>query len=115
MSMLNMSYLSRLMNDPIHHDPSWSPVPTKLPSNITKSEGKTGKDPGDHVTTFHLWFSSNSINDDSILLRLFQRTLMGVTMKWYIELLGGTYINFNHVIFVFVNHFQLSIRYDAEI
>jgi hypothetical protein len=29
-----------------------APVPTKLPSDIPKFEGKTGEDPGDHVTTF---------------------------------------------------------------
>ena len=28
---LNMSYLSKLMNDPVSHDPTWPPVPTKLP------------------------------------------------------------------------------------
>jgi hypothetical protein len=95
LSTLNLPYLSKLMNDPVHHDMSWPPVPTKIPSNIPKFEGKTGEDLGDHVTNFHLWFSSNSLNDDSIHLRLFQCTLMGVTTKWYIELPGGTYGTFN--------------------
>jgi hypothetical protein len=113
--MLNLPDLSKLMNDPMHHDPSWPPIPTKLPSDIPKFEGNTGEDLGDHVTTFHLWCSSNSLNDDSIHLRLFQCTLMGVTMKWYIELPGGTYGTFNQMVLVFLNHFQLSVHYDVGI
>jgi hypothetical protein len=65
---LHFPYLSRLLNDPICHVPGWPPVPTKLSSDIPKFEGKPGEDPGDHVTTFHLWCSSNSLNDDSIKL-----------------------------------------------
>jgi hypothetical protein len=53
------------MNDPMCHDLAWPPVPTKIPSDIPKFKGKSGEDPGDHVTTFHLWCSSNSLNDDS--------------------------------------------------
>jgi hypothetical protein len=113
LATLNLPDLSKLMNDPVHHDPSWPPIPTKLPSDIPKFEGKTGEDPGDHVTTFHLWCSSNSLNDDSIHLRLFQCTLMGVTMKWYIELPGGTYRTFNQMVLVFLNHFQLPVHYDV--
>jgi hypothetical protein len=99
----------------VHHDPSCPPVPTKLPSDITKCEGKTGEDPGDHVTNFHLWCSSNSINDDFIHFRLFQCTLTRVAMKWYIELPRGTYTNFNLMVLVFLNHFQLPVHYDVGI
>ena len=49
-------------------------------------EGKVGEDPGAHATTFHLWCSSNSLNEDSVRLRLFQRTLTSTPAKWYIEL-----------------------------
>jgi hypothetical protein len=42
---LHFPDLSKLMNDPIHHDPSWPAVPTKLPSDIPKFEGKSGEDP----------------------------------------------------------------------
>jgi hypothetical protein len=63
LAMFNLPDLSILMNDHVHHDLTWPPVPTKLPSNIIKFEGKTSEDPGDHVTTFHLWFSSNSLNN----------------------------------------------------
>jgi hypothetical protein len=98
LAMLNLPDLSRLINDPVHHDPTWPPVPTKLPSDIPKFEGNIGEDPGDHVTGFHLWCSSNSLNDDSIRLVLFQCTLMGVAVKWYIDLPGGTYENFNQMV-----------------
>jgi hypothetical protein len=106
MSTLNMLYLSRLMNEPVHHDPTWPPVPTKIPSDIPKFKDKTSEDPSDHVTNFHLWFSSNSLNDDYIRLILFHRTLMGVTAKWYIEIPGGTYKTFNQMVSVFLNHFH---------
>ena len=36
---LNIHDLSRLMNDPVAHDPAWPAVPTKLPSDIPKFEG----------------------------------------------------------------------------
>jgi hypothetical protein len=77
LATFNLLDLSKLMNDHVHRDPTWPLIPTKLPLDILKFEGKTGEDPGDHVTTFHLWCSSNSLNDDSIHLRLFQCTLMG--------------------------------------
>ena len=89
LATLNLPNLSRLMNDLVSHNPSWLAVPKKLPSVISKFEGKAGEDPGEHVTTFHLWCSSNSLHDDSIRLRLFQRTLMVHAVKWYIELPGG--------------------------
>jgi hypothetical protein len=82
LSMLNILDLSKLMNELVCHDLSSPPVSTKLPLDIPKFEGKTGEDPGDHVTTFHLWCSSNSLNDESFCLRLFQRTLMGFATKW---------------------------------
>ena len=84
--MLDLLDLSRLINDPIHHDPSWPVIPVKMPSNIPKFDGKLGEDPKNHVMTFHLCCSSNSLMDGSIRLRLIQRTLTGTTTKWYIEL-----------------------------
>jgi hypothetical protein len=93
--------------------PGWPAVPTKLPSDIPKFEGKSGEDPQDHVMTFHLWCSSNSLNDDSIHLCLFQCTLTGGTAKWYIELEREKYMTFGDLAMVFLNHFQLPIRYDV--
>jgi hypothetical protein len=88
-------------------------MPTKLPSDIPKFEAKPNEDPGDHVTTFHLWCSSNSLKDDSIQLRLFQRTLIGSVVKWYIELDRSRYSSFGELAMAFLNHFQLPVRYDA--
>jgi hypothetical protein len=88
-------------------------MPTKFPSDIPKFEAKPNKDPGDHVTTFHLWCSSNSLKDDSIQLRLFQCTLIGSAMKWYIELDRSRYSSFGELAMAFLNHFQLPVRYDV--
>jgi hypothetical protein len=95
LAMLHFPYLTRLLNDPICHDPHWPPMSTKFPSNIPKLEAKPSEDPGDHVTTFHLWFSSNSLKDDSVHLHLFQRTLIRSDTKWYIELDRSRYSSFN--------------------
>ena len=91
------------MNDHVHHDTTWTPIPTKLPSNILKFKGKTGEDPSDHVTTFHLWLSSDPLKDEYICLILFQHTLTGVSTKWYIELHRGAYVTFSQMILVFLN------------
>ena len=82
---LDLPDLSRILNDPIHHSPQWPAIPAKLPSNIPKFDGKVGEESNNHVMTFHLWCSFNSLMDDSIHLRLFQRTLTGSAVKWYIE------------------------------
>ena len=111
--MLNLLDLSRLTNNPVSHDSTWPAVPTKLPSDIPKFEGKPGEDPSEHVTTFHLWFSSNSLHKDSICLRLFQCTLIGPAMKWYIELPRGVFPLFDDLAMTFINHFQLPVHYDV--
>jgi hypothetical protein len=113
LATLHLPDLTRLLNDPICHDPRWPPMPTKLPSDIPKFEAKPNEDPGDHVTTFHLWCSSNSLKDDSVQLRLFQRTLIGSAAKWYIELDRSRYSFFCELAMAFLNHFQLPVRYDA--
>jgi hypothetical protein len=45
LASLNIPDLSKLTNDPILHDPTWPAMPTKLPSDIPKFEGKAGKIP----------------------------------------------------------------------
>ena len=55
MAHLNLFDLARLTNDPIHHQTFWPPMPTKLPSDIPKFEGKAGECPQNHIMTFHLW------------------------------------------------------------
>ena len=109
---LDLPDLSHLMNDPINYLPFWPPMLNKLPSDIPKFEGKSGEDPSNHVMTYHLWCASNSISDDSIHLRLFQRTLIGLVVKWYIELPRATFYNFSQLATSFLTHFQLPVRYD---
>jgi hypothetical protein len=89
-------------------------MPTNLTLDILKFEGKSGEDPGDHVTTFHLWCSSNSLKDDSVQFGLFQCTLIGGVAKWYIELDNSRYSYFNDLAMVFLNHFQLPVRYNVD-
>jgi hypothetical protein len=113
LSTLDLLDLSRILNDPIHHSPQWPVISAKLPSNIPKFDGKVGEDPNNHVMTFHLWCSSNSLMDDSIRLRLFQRTLIGSAAKWYIELPRGFFSDFNTLAMAFLTHYQLPIRYDT--
>ena len=102
MAHLNLLDLDRLMNDPIHHQAFRLPMPTKLPSDIPKFEGKAGECPQNHIMKFHLWFSSNNIVDNFIRLRLFQHTLIGAAAKWYIELSQAKYPDFNSLAFMFL-------------
>jgi hypothetical protein len=113
LATLDLPDLSRILNDPIRHSPQWPAIPAKLPSDIPKFDGKVGEDPNNHVMTFHLWCSSNSLMDDSIRLRLFQRTLTGSAAKWYIELPRGFFSDFNTLAMDFLTHYQLPIRYDT--
>jgi hypothetical protein len=106
---LILSNLSRLTNDPIQHAPFWPPIPTKLPSNIPKFDGKLGEDINNHVMTFHLSCYSNSLMDDSIWLELFHRTLTRSAEKWYIELSQNSFVDFNSLAMAFLTHLQLPI------
>ena len=115
LTTLNLPDLLRLMNDPVSHDSAWETIPNKLPSDIPKFKGKAREDPSEHVTTFHLWCSSNSLHKDSIHLRLFQCTLTGPAVKWYIELPRGAFVLFDDLAMNFLNHFQLPVCYDIGI
>jgi hypothetical protein len=114
LATLDLPDLSGILNDPIRHSPQWPAIPAKLPSDIPKFNGKVGEDPNNHVMNFHLWCSSNSLIDDSIRLRLFQRTLTGVAAKWYIELPQGFFSDFNTLAMAFLTHYELPIRYDTR-
>jgi hypothetical protein len=113
LATLDLLDLSRILNDPILHSPYWPIILAKLPSDIPKFDGRSGEDPNNHVMTFHLWCSSNSLMDDSIRLRLFQRTLMGSETKWYIELPRGFFNDFNTLAMAFLTHYQLPIQYET--
>ena len=114
LATLHFPHLTRLLNDPICHDPCWPPMPTKFPSDIPKFESKPNEGPGDHVTTFHLWCSANLLKDDSVQLRLFQCTLIGSVAKWYIEIDHSRYSSFGELVMDFLNHFHLPVRYDTD-
>ena len=88
-------------------------IPHKIPSDIPKFNGNLGEDPSTHVMTYHLWCSSNSLNDDFVRLCLFQRTLIGPAAKWYIELPRASFDNFTALATIFLTHFQLPIRYET--
>jgi hypothetical protein len=88
-------------------------MPTKLPSDIPKFEGKSGEDPANHVMTFHLWFSSNNIMDESIRLRLFQCTLTGPSTKWYVDEKSGSHVTFESLAKSFLAFFQLPVHHDT--
>jgi hypothetical protein len=113
LATLDLPDLSRLTNDPIFHSPVWPAIPAKLPSDIPKFDGKSREDPNNHVMTFRLWCSSNSLMDDSICLRIFQRTITGSMAKWYIELPRASFHDFNSLAMSFLTHFQLPIRYET--
>jgi hypothetical protein len=113
LASLNIPDLTKLTNDPILHDPTWPNMPTKLPSDIPKFEGKPGEDPTNHVMTFHLWCSSNNIMDDSIHLRLFQRTLTGPSAKWYVDEKSGSHVTFESLAKAFLAFFQLPVHHDT--
>jgi hypothetical protein len=115
LATLDLPDLSRLTNDPIFHSSVLPVIPAKLPYNIPKFDGKSGEDPNNHVITFHLWCSSNSLMDDSIRLHLFQRTLTSSATKWYIELPRASFHDFNSLAMFFLTHFQLPILYETGI
>ena len=108
---LDFPYLSRLINEPIHHDPLWHAIPIKLPSDIPKFDRKLGEDPKNYVITFHLWCSYNYLMDGLIHLLIFQITLIGIAPKWYIELPQHSFWDFNALAMAFLMHFELPIRY----
>jgi hypothetical protein len=41
LATLDLLDLSRILNDPIFHSPYWSIIPTKLPSDIPKFDGRS--------------------------------------------------------------------------
>jgi len=83
---LELSDVSHLTNNLILHSSYWPLVPSKIPSDFPKFDGKAKEDPQAHEMTYHLYCSSNLYVDDSIRLHLFQRTLTGAAVKWYIDL-----------------------------
>jgi hypothetical protein len=50
--------------------------------------------------------------DDSIRLRLFQRTLAGSSAKWYVDEKSGSHVTFKSLANVFLSFIQLSVCHD---
>jgi hypothetical protein len=111
---LDLPDLSCLKNDPIQHAPFWSAVPTKLQIDTLKFDEKPVEDPNNHVMNFHLWCSSNSLMEDSIGVRIFQRTLIGTIVKWYIELSHNSFVDFNSLSMDFLTHLWFPICYETH-
>lgn len=97
------------MNDLIYHLPFWLDMPTKLPIDIPNFEGKLGEEPLNHLW----WCASKYLIDDSIRLRIFQRTLISLAVKWYIGLPRGSLKNFNALTIAFLTH-QLPVHYEND-
>lgn len=87
----------------------------KLPSNIPKFEGKVGEDHANHIMSFHLWCSLEIIIEYFVCLRPFQRTLMGLVMKWYVNEPIGTYTTFEKISKEFLSFFDLDIWHDTRL
>lgn len=56
MANLNLPDLRKLINDPTAQHTTWPAMPTKIPSDIPKFEGKPREDTSNHVMTYPLWF-----------------------------------------------------------
>jgi len=115
MTSLNLLNLTNLTNYPILHNATWSLMPTKIPSYIPKFNRKSSEDLVNHFMTFHLWFSSKSISDDSIQLRLFQSTLIGPLEKWYIKDKPGSHATFTSLGNDFLSFFELPLHHDTSL
>ena len=53
--------------------------------------------------------------DDLVCLRLFQRTLTGTAVKWYVELPQHSFVDFGSLETVFLTQFQLPMCYEMGI
>jgi hypothetical protein len=87
-------------------------MPTKIPSDIPKFEGKAEEDLTNHIMTFYLWCYSNNIMDDSVYLRLFQHTLTGPSAKWYVDKKSVSHMTFEYLAKTFLTFFQLPVCRD---
>lgn len=72
MGCLRLPNLSQLINDPLLYDCSSHAMPTKIPFDTPKFEHNPGEQPTNHVCSFYMWCSFNSITEVSIHLDLLQ-------------------------------------------
>jgi hypothetical protein len=52
---------------------------------------------------------------DSIRLRLFQRTLIGPSAKWYVDEKAESHSTFESLAKAFLSFFQLLVRHDTDL
>jgi hypothetical protein len=71
LATLDLPNFSWLKNNPIAYYSSWPTMPSKLPFDIPKFNGKPRENPSKHIMTYHIWCSSNLLMDDSVRIRLF--------------------------------------------
>jgi hypothetical protein len=114
LATLNLLELLCLKNEPILHNLLWSAIPVKLPSYMSKFNGKPREDPPTHIMAYQLLCSSNSLMEDSVRLCLFHTFLTRDDAKWYVELKGSSFTSFNDLAMEFLTHFQLPIRYEIR-
>jgi len=89
---LELPDLNMLTNDPILYAPWWLVTPHKLPSDIPKFNRNPGEYLSNHVMTFHLWCSYNSLNDDLVRLVFSKEHLL-------VQLLNGT-LNYQELLLI---------------
>ena len=65
--------------------------------------------------SFHLWHSANNIIEDLVQVHLFQRTLIGLIAKWYVNKPLGTYITFECIAKEFLSFSQFPIHHDTRL
>jgi hypothetical protein len=90
-------------------------MPTKIPLDIPKFDGKLGEDPSMDIMTYHLWCSSNSLMGESVRLCHFQISLTISATKWYIQLEGDSFKFFNDLEMMSLTHYQFPIHYNIGI
>ena len=86
-----------------------------FPSNIPKFEGKQGDDLTNHIMSFYLWHSSNNIVEDFVRLHLFQRILIGTSVKWYTNIPRYSHTTFGTITTTCLTYLQLPIRHDLRL
>jgi len=102
---LNIPYFNQIINNPLLHSPSFQVRPTKIPFDIPKFEGNIREDPTNHVHSFHMCCSSNSITDESIHFCSFQFILTGVEAKCYVDQPLASHSTFLNIAKYFLPYF----------
>jgi hypothetical protein len=112
LASLNISDLTKLTNDPILHNPTWPAMPTKLPSDILKFEGKAGDDPANHIMTFSPMVFFEQHHGRVHPIEVISMYTHYPSAKWYVEERSGSHTTFESLAKSFLIFFELPIRHD---